>query len=58
MKVYLNKEYKCVKVEDNTFVANDSSNYIRYYFVTNANGNGRYERYLSQHRAELCYGGV
>ena len=38
MKVYLNKEYKCVKVEDNTFVANDSSNYIRYYFVTNANG--------------------
>ena len=38
MKVYLNKQYKCVKVEDNTFVANDSSNYIRYYFVTNANG--------------------
>ena len=38
MKVYLNKEYKCVKVEDNTFVANDSSNFIRYYFVTNANG--------------------
>ena len=38
MKVYLNKEYKCVKMEDNTFVANDSSNYIRYYFVTNANG--------------------
>lgn len=38
MKVYLNKEYKCVKLEDNTFVANDSSNYIRYYFVTNANG--------------------
>ena len=38
MKVYLNKDYKCVKVEDNTFVANDSSNYIRYYFVTNANG--------------------
>ena len=38
MKVYLNKEYKCVKVEDNTFVANDSSNYTRYYFVTNANG--------------------
>lgn len=38
MKVYLNKNYKCVKVEDNTFVANDSSNYIRYYFVTNANG--------------------
>lgn len=38
MKVYLNKEYKCVKVEDNTFVANDSSNYIRYYFVANANG--------------------
>ena len=38
MKVYLNKKYKCVKVEDNTFVANDSSNYIRYYFVTNANG--------------------
>lgn len=38
MKVYLNKEYKCVKVEDNTFVANDSSNYIRYYFVTNTNG--------------------
>lgn len=38
MKVYLNKEYKCVKVENNTFVANDSSNYIRYYFVTNANG--------------------
>lgn len=37
MKVYLNKEYKCVKVEDNTFVANDNSNYIRYYFVTNAN---------------------
>lgn len=38
MKIYLNAQYKCVKVEDNTFVANDSSNYIRYYFVTNANG--------------------
>ena len=38
MKIYLNEQYKCVKVEDNTFVANSTSNFVRYYFVTNANG--------------------
>lgn len=38
MKIYLNAQYKCVKVEDNTFVANSTSNFIRYYFVQNADG--------------------
>lgn len=38
MKIYLNAQYKCVKVEDNTFVANSTSNFIRYYFVRNADG--------------------
>ena len=33
MKIYLNEQYKCVKVEDNTFVANSTSNFVRYYFV-------------------------
>lgn len=38
MKIYLNAQYKCVKVEDNTFVANSTSNFIRYYFVQNSDG--------------------
>lgn len=38
MKIYLNAQYKCVKVEDNTFVANSTSNFVRYYFVQNADG--------------------
>ena len=38
MKIYLNEQYKCVKVEDNTFVANSTSNFVRYYFVRNADG--------------------
>lgn len=38
MKIYLNAQYKCVKVEDNTFVANSTSNFVRYYFVHNADG--------------------
>lgn len=38
MKIYLNAQYKCVKVEDNTFVANSTSNFVRYYFVRNADG--------------------
>lgn len=38
MKIYLNEQYKCVKVADNTFVANSTSNFVRYYFVRNADG--------------------
>ena len=38
MKIYLNAQYKCVKVEDNTFVANSTSNFVRYYFVHNPDG--------------------
>ena len=38
MKIYLNEQYKCVQVADNTFVANSTSNFVRYYFVRNADG--------------------
>ena len=62
MKIYLNEQYKCVKVEDNTFVANSTSNFVRYYFVRNADGTvvdeitAQTEVYLNQEPSYVTLG--
>lgn len=62
MKIYLNEQYKCVKVADNTFVANSTSNFVRYYFVRNADGTvvdeitAQTEVYLNQEPSYVTLG--